>query len=165
MTAVRVTIKQTLQCDAKTYWKLFFSQPFLDAYWAELGWTEGQAEQDGKPPKATTRSSSWVSPVDAPGPVKKIFGSTQHVSDSGAYDPAASTYTFTVRPGTMPDKVKIGGVVTVTDNGDGTSARVNEVDVSVKIFGLGRLVEGTIEKETRAGDAALERVINRLAAK
>lgn len=162
---MRITIRQTLQCDAKSYWKLFFSQPFLDAYWAELGWTDGQVDQSGKPPKATTRSSSWVAPVDAPGPVKKIFGSTQKVSDSGTYDPAGGTFTYAVTPGTMPDKVKISGVVTVTDNGDGTCSRANDVEVSVKIFGIGRLVEGTIEKETRSGDAALERVINRLAAK
>ena len=71
-----------------------------------------------------------------PGPVRKIFGEEVVTTEVSTYDPATTTTTFTMTPGTMADKTQIEGVIALARQGDSTLETFS-LDARVKIFGAG----------------------------
>jgi hypothetical protein len=96
-----------------------------------------------------------------PGPVRKIFGEEISTTEVTTYDPATSTATFSLTPGTMADKTQLGGSIAVVDDGGSTTERF-ALEAKVKIFGVGPVVERFIEmqaKETQEKSIAFMRTV------
>lgn len=159
---MKFTVRETIDCDPASFWALFATDDYVHATAAASESTAGVSAQDGAPPDAFSRTVRLTSPVDAPGPVRKLVGDTQTVTDSGQYDPAAGTWTYTITPDTLSDKIRISGVIRLEDVGDGTVVKVNDLDVTVKIFGLGGLFEKSIEGQTRKSEKTIAETMNRL---
>jgi len=162
---MKFTVREQINCDPVTFWKVFATEDFVQA----AGNTSGALEtetvaQDGAPPSAFSRTVRTVRPVDVPGPAKKILGETQTMVETGTFDPESGTWCYTVKSGTMADKVTISGVQSVEERADGTVDKVNELDVTVKIFGVGAMVEKLIEGQIRKGEVANARALNELLA-
>jgi hypothetical protein len=83
-----------------------------------------------------------------PGPVRKIFGEEVVTTEVSTFDPAASTSTFTMTPGTMADKTHIDGAIALAIE-DGATVETFSLDARVKIFGAGPIVERFIEHQAR----------------
>jgi Protein of unknown function (DUF2505) len=83
-----------------------------------------------------------------PGPVRRIFGEEVVTTEVSTFDPAVSTSTFTMTPGTMADKTHIDGTIALAVQ-DGATVETFVLDARVKIFGAGPIVERFIEHQAR----------------
>mgnify|MGYP002652667698 CR=1 FL=1 len=160
---MKFTVRTRINCSVERFWELYAS----DANTRTGALASGAVavdivERNGEFPQAFSRTIRMEHPVDAPGPVRKLLGETQTITDAGVYDPDARTWSYSVTPATLASKISIAGVIRAADNGDGTVDKVNELDVSVKIFGVGALVEKSIEAQTRKSEEAYAKALNEL---
>ena len=80
--------------------------------------------------------------------MKKLFGDEIVTTEESRFDPATSTSTFSLTPGTMADKTDIHGTIEVVERDGGCRQRFF-LEAKVKIFGAGPIVERFIERQAR----------------
>ena len=117
--------------------------------------------QEGDLETGLVRTLRYSQKPNMPGPVRKIFGEEISTTEVTTYDPATSTATFTLTPGTMADKTQLGGSIAVVDDGGATTERF-ALEAKVKIFGVGPVVERFIEmqaKETQEKSVTFMRTV------
>ena len=68
-------------------------------------------------------------------------------TERGSFDPQSGEYSFEVVPSTMADKIKIRGTYWVESVADNEVERTCALDFTVKIFGVGRVVEQFIAQQ------------------
>lgn len=161
---VKLTVHHAIGCSPDEFWVLYFDEGFTERLHLEgLGSTSveviAQSETVGGP-GAFTRQIRYGQQPDMPGPVRKLFGDEVVTTEDGSFDPATGVWSFTLVPGTMADKTKLSGTMTLTDNGDGTSDQEFTLDAKVKIFGIGPVVEKFIEKQAKDSQAASAAFVN-----
>ena len=148
---VRYTIKHTIETDVDTFWKLFFDPEFNRTLFLDfLGFStyrilDDKTEVDG----TRTRRIECTPKVEMPAPVRKIFGEGVGYVEEGRYDPAQRRYTVQVRPNVGADKIRTSVEIWVEARGDKRCERMVAVENTVKAFGIGTLIEGFIEQQTR----------------
>src|SRR5271154_4170951 len=147
---MKLTLEYTWECAPEEFWALYFDPDFavrmhLDA----LGSTSAEVvSQEGDLASGLVRTLRYGQRPPMPGPVRKIFGEEVVTTEVSTYDPATSTTTFTMTPGTMADKTHIDGVIAF-DRDDGTTVESFSLEARVKIFGAGPIVERFIEHQAR----------------
>ena len=149
---MRYTIKHTIETDIDTFWnKVFFEPEFNRRLFTEhLGFTSYQVLEDRTDPDGVRhRRVECVPKVELPAPARKVFGDNLGFVEVGRYDPAVKRYYVQVLPKTGGDKIKTATEIWVEPTGDKRCERIVSVDNSVKIFGIGTLIEGFIEQQTR----------------
>ena len=89
-----------------------------------------------------TVEMKYTTDVSLPGPIKKVMGSaaSQALVMKLTVDSKTLTGTMEMIPSQMADKIKISGKVSVEQQGDRWVQRVDG-DATVKIFGVGKVVE------------------------
>ncbi len=86
-----------------------------------LGSTSAEVvSQEGDVTGGLVRTIRYGQRPNMPGPVRKIFGEEVVTTEVSTFDPAASTSTFTMTPGTMADKTQIEGAIALAVR-DGTT--------------------------------------------
>ena len=93
-----------------------------------------------------------------PAPVAKLIGKSFAYEDHGTLDRATSEWTWRmVQPANLDPKSKprkdvvtMHGTVRVEPSGEGHCRRTDDFSIEAKIFGLGSLIESTIEKELQS---------------
>jgi len=160
---VRYTIKHTIDTDVDTFWKLFFDAEFNRSLFVDgLHFTVYQVLEDVREPSGAGRRRLECSPkVDLPAPARKIFGESVGYTEIGRYDPTQRKYFAEVVPKVAAEKLKTTSETWVEQRGDKRCERVVQVDTTVKIFGLGGLLEGFIEQQTRDQYAKAAEFTNR----
>ncbi len=95
--------------------------------------------------------------VDAPLPVRKIFGETSKIEETSKWVKGSDTVHLSYRPSIMGNKVTMDGALTCT-SADGDHCRiVMDVEITASIFVVGGIIEGIIAKalpKRQAKDAA-----------
>jgi hypothetical protein len=159
---MKVTVHHTINCAPEEFWALYHDKAFIQRLHLEgLGSTTVEVlGQSGTPGKAFQRQIRWGQRPDMPGPVRKLFGDEVVTTEDGSYDPATGIWSFTLVPGTLADKTKMSGTMSLTDNGDGTSDQVFTLEAKVGIFGVGSLVEKVIEKQAKDSQARSAAFVN-----
>lgn len=151
---MRSTIRHELPArDADTFWReVFFSRPVQEQIYRELGCSEARVEeQTGSLEAGLTRRFVFVQPLDAPGPLKRMFGMSQTLTEEGAYDPARGEYRFTMTPhGALGRSFRVKGVTRVVERGPGRIERICELEMECTIPGLGGLAERFMAKSNEA---------------
>jgi hypothetical protein len=151
---MRSTIRHELPApDADTFWReVFFSPDVQVQIYKELGYVEARVEaQEGSVETGLKRRFVFVQPVDAPGPLKKVFGMQQTLTEQGEFDPEKGEYRFTMTlDGALGKSFKVRGVTRVVERGDGNIERVCEIDFECSIFGVGGLAERFMQKSNEA---------------
>ena len=101
--------------------------------------------------------------VSMPGPVKKALGGASHsfVADL-ILDTLNNTATLEFIPARLADKIKAGAVITFERQGDHWVQNMDG-DVTVKIFGVGRVVERFIVEKFQSSYAIEARLRNEYA--
>ena len=93
------------------------------------------------------RKALIIPAADAPKAVQKVLG------DGAFYEVGKNTaereYTFRIEPKAMSTKIDVNGRMWTEPNGQTGCFRCTELSVSVKIFGVGKIVESFIESSTR----------------
>ena len=149
---MRYTIKHTIETDIDTFWnKVIFDPEFNRKLFIEhLGFTaynvlEDRTDADG----VRHRRVDAVPKIELPAAARKVLGDNLGFVEVGRYDPAVKRYYINVLPKTGGDKIKTTTEIWAEPSGDKRCERIVSIDNSVKIFGIGGLVEGFIEQQTR----------------
>lgn len=159
---MKSTFRNTYDIGADAFWRdVFFDHAYLESMYKALGCVSvAFLEDSGDAAPARTRRLTFTQPIDAPGPIRKLFGETTTMEERGRFDPNAGRWQFTMIPDRMPDKVRISGETWIEPVGDGKVERVDAMDLSVSIFGVGSLVEkfmASATAESLAKQAAFTR--------
>jgi len=151
--ATHFTVRHTFRgVDVDTFWeKIFFNAEFNEKlYKGQLGFTEYRViEQNEDDKGVVTRKVHQTPKSDAPAVVKKLVGDSVSYTEEGRFDPASKRWRYTIKPSKMADKIRIGGEFWVEQRGEDSVERICTVDLEVKVFGVGKAVEGFIEKQTK----------------
>jgi hypothetical protein len=147
---MRISLVYGWDCTPETFWTLYFDLDFVVRLHLEgLGSTSAEVvSQEGDLSSGLVRTLRYGQRPNAPGPVRKIFGDEIISTEVSTYDPATSRVTFTVTPGTMPDKTHIVGSIAVSRE-SGSTVETFSLDARVKIFGVGPIVERFVEAQAR----------------
>jgi len=143
------TLVHDIHTDVDGFWKTFFDKDYNVALYEKglqfpkyevLAFSENDREI-----KRTTR----VTPkLDVPGPIAKLLGSGFAYMEEGTFDRATKIWTWHNVP---EDKLSTKGTIRAEPAGDGKCRRIGDFKVEGKIFGLGGMLESTLEKNLRAG--------------
>jgi hypothetical protein len=147
---VKLALTYTWDCAPGAFWALYFDPDFVVRLHLEaLGSTSAEVvSHEGDLATGISRVLRYGQRPNAPGPVRKIFGEEIITTEVSTFDPATSTTTFTLTPGTMADKTHIEGAIAFTEEGE-HSTETFSLEARVKIFGAGPIVERFIEHQAR----------------
>ena len=148
---MKLTLTYGWDCSPDEFWALYYDPDFtVRLHLESLGSTSAEiVSQEGDVSSGLVRTLSYGQRPPMPGPVRKIFGDEVMTTEVSTFDPASSTTTFTMTPGTMSDKTHIEGSIAFT-NDEGRTVETFSLDARVKIFGAGPIVERFIEAQARA---------------
>jgi hypothetical protein len=149
---VRYTIKHTIETDLDTFWsKVFFDAEFNRALFQDhLGFSNYRVLEERIDPDGVVHRKVASTPkVELPAAARKIFGDNLGYTEIGRYDPSVRRYYVQGIPNIGAEKVKTHSEIWAEPVGDKRIERIVNVDNTVKVFGLGTLLEGFIEQQTR----------------
>lgn len=149
---MRYTIKHTIETDIDTFWgKVFLDAEFNRTLFLDfLGFTTYRVlEERTEPNGVIHRRVECVPKVELPAAARKLFGDNVGFTEVGTFDPATKRYHVDVLPNFGGDKIKTTTDIWTEPLSEKRCERVVSVDTTVKVFGLGTLLEGVIEQQTR----------------
>ncbi len=144
------TIRNTFHTDPESYWnRMFFDPEYNDRLYEALGFTSFEVlELTGEPGGPRTRRMRTEPAAEAPAVVRKLIGDSLTYTESGSFDPVEALWVYEIKTNKLHDKIHIGGRLWVEPTANGIE-RIAEVDVRVKVFGVGGAIERFVEKTTR----------------
>lgn len=152
------TASAVLPCTLDTFWASFFDESYLRAlYLDELQCRAFAVLEIGD----TSRKLRIVPKMTLPVPIAKLIGETFAYEEHGTLDRPNSEWTWhMVQPANLDprstprkDAVTMHGTTRIEASGDGHCLRTDSFSVEAKIFGLGGLIESSIEKELKSARA------------
>lgn len=152
------TASAVFSCTPATCWESFFNEAYLRTlYLDEL---EARAF-DVLEVSDTSRKLRIVPKMKLPAPVAKLIGESFAYEEHGTLDRATNEWTWRmVQPANLDpkskprkDAVTMHGTVRVEPSGEGHCRRIDNFTVEAKIFGLGGLIESSIERELQSARA------------
>ncbi len=150
---MKFTVRHIFNTEVDTYWnKVFFDQEYNERLYKKEGldFKDFQVlELTGEPGGVRTRKMLTEPKSDAPAVVRKLIGDSLSYTETGRFDPVKKEWTYNIVTSKLSDKVKIGGKLWVEPKGEHKIERVADIEIEVKIFGVGGAVEKFIEKTTR----------------
>ncbi|MBW2523721.1 MAG: DUF2505 family protein [Deltaproteobacteria bacterium] len=157
----KLTGTRTVNCDVETYWEIYCDEKFT----AELHQDLGTRSLEVLERTDTLRRLKVAPKLDLPKAVQKILGPSFEYEEQAELDRDASTWRWKIIPSTLADKVSTGGHFRVEPAGEGKCKRIDEATIEAKVFGVGKLLESTTEKQVEATWDAEVAAVNRWAAK
>lgn len=148
----KFTVTHEINCDAETFWKVFFDKSFNEKLFREeLGFPEFHIESQQDSDTQIKRKVHGMPKMDMPGPVQKLIGSGFRYVEEGTLDKATSVWRWKMIPSTLADKLRQEGTMRIEPAGNGKVRRIAEIVNEAKIFGVGGLIESSAEKQLREG--------------
>jgi hypothetical protein len=149
---VKFTVRNVFDCSVDTYWgSLFFSPEYNERLYREgLGFKGFElVELTGEPGGDRHRVLKTEPAADAPAVVRKLIGDSLTYTEVGDWDAKTRLWTYAISTNKLADKLRIGGRLYAEARGENKCERIAEIEIEVKIFGVGGAVEKFIEKTTR----------------
>lgn len=148
-----LTLRHEIDTDEETYWaKCVFDAEFNKRLYIDaLKFPQWQLV-DSKEDDAKIVRKVQVDPPtgNMPAAVKKVMGDSLKYVEDGTFDKKTKRYSFKVTPSTMADKTKVAGEMWVEKLGDKKIARVTKINVEVKVFMVGGMIEERILGDLRS---------------
>jgi len=149
----QVRVEHDFECSERGFWEVFLDNDYnRDMFLVQLGfgrWELTRWVQDDQGTTRTVEVEPKVGPL--PGPIKKAIGEKIGYREEGRFDSARKRYEFKVIPGLLSEKIQVTGVQYTVALGDQRCRRVFEATISVKLFGVGGLIEKQIGADMRRG--------------
>ncbi|MGZ3418177.1 MAG: DUF2505 family protein [Polyangiales bacterium] len=154
-------IRHVMECDIDTYWRCVFDDEYNRRLYADaLKFREMKVLQQDPPGDQRSRKLQLNPPAaDLPAPIAKVIGDLSW-REEGTFDAKSKRYRFKIIPASMPDKTTITGEVYCESKGEKRCERVLKMNVEVKIFMVGGLVEKRIADDTRKSYETAARFTN-----
>ena len=145
-------VKHVIETDVDSLWRVFFDESVVRAMLRDLGdpadfkIVEQHTDAQGLQHR---RIECW-SKVELPGFVTKLFGDGSY-TEFGCYDAGRRRYSARCVPKHGADKMGTTFEITAVPVGDGSHCeRIIEVENTVKVFGIGGMISGVLERTQRA---------------
>lgn len=152
---IEIEDRQTFDLTLGTYWReLCLSLEYQERVYREaLGCTRMEVvEHTGGLETGMRRKLRFEKPIDAPAAITKVFGSSVTIEEHSEFDPAEQRWSFRMVPPLMADRIDIRGVVRAREN-NGKVEQLAHNSVTVRLLGLGTIIEHFVAKSTREGTA------------
>lgn len=148
---MRYSIRHTFDTDAETFWKVFFDPEYnRELFEKHLKFKLYQVlEFDRRADGVIVRRVECAPPVEVPAIARKVFGDATSYVEQGRFDPKTARFTVDVVPKVAADRVQTRMEMRLESRGDKRIERIADIDSTVKVFGVGKVVEAFIETETR----------------
>jgi len=159
----KFTVRHVFDVDVDTFWnEVFFDAEYNQRLFAEgLGFKYELLSLVKNEDGSYDRRVRTEPDSDAPAVVKRLIGDRFSYLEVGHFDPKSRLWTYEVTPSALPGKLSIAGVFWAEAKGEKQLTRVVETELGVKVFGVGKIIESFIEKETKDNYAKAERFTNR----
>lgn len=139
----KVTESFSLPCSVEKFWQVFFDPAYSKAlYLDELKFKDFKVLESSD----SARKLRIVPRVNLPGPIANLLGDSFAYEEHGTLDRARGLWTWKMVPGGKA-LLTTAGTIRVVADGEGKCRRTDEVTVEGKVFGLGGILESTVEKE------------------
>ncbi len=148
----KFTLRNIFETDEETFWnKIFFDREYNQRLYMDgLKFKSFELlELTGEPGGVRTRKAHTEPRTEAPAVVTKLIGGSIAYTEEGRFDPATKKWVYSITTSKMSDKLSIRGTFWVEPRGEKKIERICEIEVEVKIFGVGGAIESFIEKTTR----------------
>ena len=149
---MKLRLRHRIECSASDFWTLYFDPDFTRRLHTEgLGSTSIEiVDTTGDIASGIRRTLRYSQRPAMPGPVAKLFGAEVVTVEKGDFDPATSTWSFELTPSALADKTRIRGSFVVEGIPEESSCEQSfQMEATVKVFGIGPVVERFIEAQTR----------------
>jgi hypothetical protein len=147
-----------LPCTPETFWAAFLDESYLSTlYLEELECRAFAVIEIGE----TSRKLRIVPKMRLPAPVAKLIGESFAYEEHGTLNRASNEWTWRmVQPANLDpkskprkDAVTMHGTARIEASGAGQCRRTDTFSIEAKIFGLGSLIESTVDKELQRARA------------
>ena len=141
---MKKTIKHRYSVSAKTFWEsVYFDDKYTTALHMDgLGCQSFELlHQDGCPELGIERSMRSVPNIQIPRALQRVLGSQIAYTERGAFDADSHHYTFQLVPSVMAHKISISGTTKAREPDPNFVEVETELTFSVRILGLGKLLE------------------------
>lgn len=140
----QITNSWTLPCTPDRYWDLYLDAEYTRALYLDaLGFASFQVLHSD----SNSRKLLLQPKLNLPAPIAKIVGGAFSYEQHATVDRNTGLWTWKmVQPGDKKGIVSSNGTIRISDAGSGQCTRRDEVFATGNIFGLGGLLEATIEK-------------------
>lgn len=139
-----VRIEHTFECDEDTFWKrIFFGEEFNRRMYLErLKFKQWEVAEFRETDTTIHRTVNVTPKVDdLPGAIKSLIGDNLGYREEGTFDKVRKRYSVNVIPSVLPDKISVTGETWLESPRPATCRRIFEAHVSVKVFGVGSIIE------------------------
>ena len=152
------TTSAVLPCTPDILWGSFLNESYLNAlYLDELESRAFDVLDIGE----ASRKLRIVPKMNLPAPVAKLIGESFAYEEHGTLDRATNEWTWRmVQPADLDSKrkprkdaVTMHGTLRVEPSGESHCRRTDNFTVEAKLFGIGGLIESSIEKELQSARA------------
>ncbi|MFJ4188772.1 DUF2505 family protein [Kitasatospora sp. NPDC089509] len=131
-------------------WALFLDRAFNERFYREeLGFPQWEVIEQTQTGEEVTRKVTMQPRRDLPGPVAKLLGSGFRQTEDGTFAPADGTGKWRRVPSTLADKWREEAAIRIEPVDGGRCRMTIEFAVEIKVFGVGGLMESTLEKQLR----------------
>lgn len=146
----KFTTTHEINCDSDTFWKMFLDQEFNELlYLKNLNYPEFKLIDSSETDKELLERWGALPNWMLPGPVAKLLGSAFRYLLEYRLDKASKVCSFKLIPSTLADKLRLEGTSRVESVGDTKIHQIREVTIEAKMFGVGTLMESSLEKQLR----------------
>ncbi|MBW2459554.1 MAG: DUF2505 family protein, partial [Deltaproteobacteria bacterium] len=133
-----------IQCAVDTFWQLMLDEKYTrDLYLNELAFKELEVLELSD----TVRRLRCVPKLNMPGPVAKLLGDRFSYEEQCTLDRTRSEWRWKLIPSTLASKIRVQGIVRVESLSDDQCRRFDDATMEAKVFGIGKLLESSTEKE------------------
>jgi hypothetical protein len=145
------SLSHTIETGLDTFWSLFLDPEFnRKLYLEHLKFTEYNVLEDNVASDGSrVRRVQCLPKIDIPPAAKAFFGNSAGYTEVGRFDPVARRYSMEVSPAFGGDKVKMRGQIWAEPAGPKQVTRYVTGEVTVKIFGLSKLIEKVTQQQSR----------------
>jgi hypothetical protein len=145
MTDVR--IEHNFDCDENTFWeKIFFAEPFNRQMYLEHLKFKRWEVMDFRETETSIHRTVSVTPAvgDLPGAIKSLVGDNLGYTEEGTFDKKMRRFRVQVVPTVLADKLSVRGEIWLQSQSAERCKRIFDAQVSVKMFGVGGIIEKRI---------------------
>ena len=147
----KITLTHEINCSVDRFWEVFFDQEFNQKLFLDhLGFPEYEViKQETKDDGTVERIIRGRPQMNVPKPVAKALGDKFGYEESGKKE--GDVWKWSMKTNTLTDKLHTKGSVRCEKISDDKCRRVAEIEMEAKVFGIGKLIEQSTEKEMREG--------------
>ena len=146
-----VHVDHEIRCDADTFWdKIFFDDEYNVAlYTKALHFVKYEKVKQEDRGTSIFRLVRGTPPQEAPAAIQSLLGGGFYYDEEATYDKGTKRLRFKTIPSKLAEKIKIEGTMHTVAAGDKRIRRVADIQIAVKIFGVGGMVESFVSKMVR----------------